>query len=133
MIHEIFIIEEGGKCLLHCSNSEKIRIEEGLFSSFTTAIRIFANELDETVHTVELKEYKLIFFALDELMLIAVSDKTDLKLNVQRKLALAANEFKRQFKDIIGTDPVNIAGFNGFDEKIAAILFDSPDDGNCFS
>jgi hypothetical protein len=133
MIHEIFIIEEGGKCLLHCSNSEKIRIEEGLFSSFTTAIRIFANELDETVHTVELKEYKLIFFALDELMLIAVSDKTDSKINVRRKLALAANEFIRQFKDVIGTDPVNIAGFNGFDEKIAAILFDNSEDGECFS
>ncbi len=133
MIHEIFIIEEGGKCLLHCSNSEKIRIEEDLFSSFTTAIRIFANELDETVHTVELKEYKLIFFALDELMLIAVSDKADSKLNIQRKLALAANEFKRQFKDIICTDPVNIAGFNGFDKKIATILFTIQENGGSFS
>ncbi len=133
MIYEIFIIEEGGKCLFHCSNSEKIRIEEDLFSSFTTAIRIFANELDEMVQTVELKEYKLIFYSLAELTLIAVSDKEDDKLRVQRKLALAANEFRREFKDFICTDPVDTAGFNGFDEKIVAILFSSQENDTHFS
>jgi hypothetical protein len=66
-------------------------------------------------------------------MLIAVSDKADSKLNVQRKLALAANEFKRQFKDIICIDPVNIAGFNGFDKKIATILFNSQENDTSFS
>jgi len=71
MIYEIFIIKEGGQCLLRkaISDSEKIRIDEDLFSSFTCAIRSFANELMETVQTIELKQFKLVFFSFEKLLI----------------------------------------------------------------
>ena len=92
MIYEIFIIKDGGQCLLRKSfnDSEKISIDDDLFSSFTCAIRSFVNELRETVQTIELKQCKLVFFSFEKLFLIAVSDKFEeqgYSLRGGRKLA----------------------------------------------
>jgi hypothetical protein len=127
MIHEIFIIKKGGQCLLRKSVSDldKIRMDEDLFSSFTSAICSFASELKETVQIVELSECKLVFFSLDGILLIAVSDKLEDKLSVQRKLALLANEFRRKFGHYFNTWSGNLTDFNGFDEKIAAMMLNS--------
>jgi hypothetical protein len=127
MIYEIFVIKNGGPCLLRksVSDSEKIKIDEDLFSSFTSAICSFASELKEIVQTVELREFKLVFFSLDGLLLIAVSDKLEDKLSIQRKLALLANEFRKNFGQHFNTWSGNLTDFNGFDEKIASLLLNS--------
>ncbi len=124
MIYEIFIIKEGGRCLLRksVSDADKIRIDDDLFSSFTSAISSFASELKETVQTIELMRCKLVFFSLEKLLLIAVSDKFDDNLDVQRKLALLANEFRRKFNHCITTWSGNLTDFNGFEERIASLL-----------
>lgn len=124
MIYEIFIIKEGGQCLLRksISDSEKIRIDEDLFSSFTCAIRNFASELRETVQTIELKQRKLVFFSLEKLLLIAVSDKFEDNFDIKRKLALLANDFKRKFNRHITSWSGNLTDFNGFEERIAFLL-----------
>ena len=124
MIYEIFIIKEGGQCLLRkaISDSEKIRIDEDLFSSFTCAIRSFANELMETVQTIELKQFKLVFFSFEKLFLIAISDRFEDNLEVTHKLALLANDFKRKFNQYITTWSGNLTDFNGFEERIASFL-----------
>ncbi|MHA2061296.1 MAG: hypothetical protein ACW963_03285 [Candidatus Sifarchaeia archaeon] len=124
MIYEIFIIKEGGQCLLRksISDSKKIRIDEDLFSSFTCAIRSFVNELKETVQTIELKQCKLVFFSFEKLFLIAVSDKLEDNHDVKRKLALLANDFSRKFNKYITTWSGNLTDFNGFEERIASLL-----------
>ncbi len=124
MIHEIFIIKEGGQCLLRksVSDSEKIRIDEDLFSSFTSAISSFASELKETVQSIELMHCKLVFFSFEKLLLIAVSEKFDDNLDVQRKLALLANDFRRKFNQCITTWSGNLTDFNGFEERIVSLL-----------
>ncbi|WP_287582613.1 hypothetical protein [Candidatus Borrarchaeum sp.] len=124
MIYEIFIIKEGGQCLLRKSinDSEKIRIDEDLFSSFACAIRCFVNELRETVQTIELKQCKLVFFSFETLFLIAVSDKFEDNYDVKRKLALLANDFCRKFNQNITTWSGDLTDFNGFEERIASLL-----------
>ncbi len=132
MIHEIFIIMEGGQCLLRksFSDSKKIRIDEDLFSSFTSAISSFAGELKETVQSIELMHCKLVFFSFEKLLLIAVSERFDDNLDVQRKLGLLANDFKGKFNQCITTWSGNLADFNGFDEKIASVLLNSRNDSH---
>jgi hypothetical protein len=124
MIYEIFIIKDGGQCLLRKSfnDSEKINIDEDLFSSFACAIRSFVNELRETVQTIELKQCKLVFFSFEKLFLIAVSDKFDDNFDVKRKLALLAHDFCRKFNQNIMKWSGNLTDFNGFEERIASLL-----------
>jgi hypothetical protein len=121
LLHNVYIFRDNGVCLFSRKYGS-IKTDEGLVSSFLSAITHFGKELGtKSLERLDFGNYRIILVdSGDKLITAGVIDKNDDVIEMERALNVLIYNFKNNFGDL--NEIVNEQDLSGFTEIADDIL-----------
>ncbi len=122
MIHNLYVIEDGGICLYSYNFIKNISIDEQLLAGFLSAIGSFAQETFKTgLQSIQIHDgQKLIFYVQksERLTFCAIANEKDNNFLLEKILSEVARKFILELKDVLDNNRAAIDEYKIFDSTI---------------
>ncbi|MDD1778923.1 MAG: hypothetical protein LUQ65_12230 [Candidatus Helarchaeota archaeon] len=121
MIHQVWIINRAGICLLD-RNYSGLEINKQLFSGFITAISSLASQFNRTLDSISMSDMTIHYTMENEAVIAVAVDRDDNEEEIRRKLHDLLSEFNSKFGEMLVDWDGNLSYFDSFTKDLDRIL-----------